>query len=284
MHALTTRTLGAIGRPIATAFALMLPPRCPGCGAVVEGDNRFCGQCWGMLRFLTPPWCRCCGEPFAEAAVVGARCRRCTAAPPTFHAARAALAYADPVRQVVLSLKHGDGTHLARVMAIQMLRVGADWLHKGAVIVPVPLHRWRLWKRGYNQAALIGAALARRSAADFAVDALVRTRATPASGALGRAARYANVAGAFRVARPRAIAGRRVVLVDDVLTSGATGEACAAALVAAGAVRVDLLTFARVVRDGARPQNDAPEEMPPWPTSKSTPNSDALSACAPRPS
>ncbi len=245
----------AVARPLTAAFALMLPPRCPGCGQVVEGDDRFCAECWGKLRFLTPPWCRCCGEPFAEAVGHGARCRRCATTPPSFDAARAALAYADPVRHVVLALKHGDGTHLARVMAVQMLRVGQGWFGADALIVPVPLHRWRLWKRGYNQAALIGAALARRTGAAFTVDALRRTRRTTASGAMGREARYANVAGAFRVARR--VAGKRVVLVDDVLTSGATGEACAAALKAAGATSVNLLTFARVVWDGARPQNDA---------------------------
>ncbi len=256
MFATATRVLRPAARPFVAAFALMLPPRCPGCGGVVDADDRFCGECWGKLRFLTPPWCRCCGEPFAEAAGHGARCRRCTQTPPSFDAARAALAYADPVKPVVLSLKHGDGTHLARVMAVQMLRVGTGWFGADAVIVPVPLHRWRLWKRGYNQAALIGGAIARRTGAAFAVDALVRTRNTASSGTMGREARYANIAGAFRVARPRAVEGQAVVLVDDVLTSGATGEACAAALKAAGAKAVNLLTFARVVWDGARPQDD----------------------------
>ena len=255
MLAVARPALTAAARPFAAAFALMLPPRCPGCGEVVSADDQFCGPCWGALRFLTPPWCRCCGEPFAEAIGHAARCRRCAAAPPSFDAARAAFAYADPVKQVVLSLKHGDGTHLARMMAARMVRAGAGWLGADALLVPVPLHRWRLWKRGYNQAALIARALARRTATPLSVDALVRTRATPASGALGREARYANVAGAFRVARP--VEGRRIVLVDDVLTSGATGEACAAALKAAGAKTVNLLTFARVVWDGARPHDAA---------------------------
>ena len=246
-------TLATIRRPFSAAFALMLPPRCPACGDVVEGDDRFCGACWGRLHFLGPPWCNACGEPFAGAALPGARCHRCATSSPAFDAARAALAYADPVKQVVLGLKHGDQTHLARAMAAQMLRVGTGWLGPDAVIVPVPLHRARLWRRGYNQAALIARALARKSGAVLAVDALVRTRATPPSGGMGREARYANVAGAFRVARAAAITGRAVVLVDDVLTSGATGHACAAALKASGAARVNLLTFARVVWPGARP-------------------------------
>ncbi len=279
MPVLAHRAFAAAPRALAAAFALMLPPRCPGCGAVVEGDDRFCAPCWGELRFLTPPWCRCCGEPFAEDVGHAARCRRCTQTPPSFDAARAALAYADPVRQVVLTLKHGDGTHLARVMAAQMLRVGTGWFGPDALIVPVPLHRWRLWKRGYNQAALIAHALAKRTGAAMAVDALVRIRSTSASGAMGREARYANVAGAFRVARP--VAGKRVVLVDDVLTSGATGEACAAALKLAGAASVNLLTFARVVWDGARPQSD-PQGDDPWPMLKSTQNSSAPIARAPR--
>jgi ComF family protein len=258
MLAAARPALATFVRPFAAAFALMLPPRCPGCGEVVEADDRFCGKCWGQLRFLTPPWCRCCGEPFGEPTGAGERCGRCATSPPSFDAARAALAYADPVRQVVLNLKHGDGTHLARVMAIQMLRVGQGWFGPDSMVVPVPLHRWRMWKRGYNQAALIGAALAKRTGTPLAVDALRRTRATTSSGAMGREARYANVAGAFHVAR--LVAGRRVVLVDDVLTSGATGEACAAALKSAGAASVNLLTFARVVWDGARPQNNLAQE------------------------
>jgi len=251
------RAASATRSAAATAFALMLPPRCPGCGAIVEKDDSFCHACWGQLRFLTPPWCAVCGEPFGDPAHAAARCRRCVAEPPAYDAARAALAYADPVKRVVLNLKHGDGTHLARVMAAQMARVGAGWFGPQALIVPVPLHRWRLWERGYNQAALIGRALARRTGISMSVDALVRTRATPPSGGMSRTERFANVEGVFRVARP--VAGRAIVLVDDVLTTGATAHACAATLKAAGAAHVNLLTFARVVWAGARP-HDAPEE------------------------
>lgn len=249
--------LARAARGAAAAFALMLPPRCPGCGDIVQADDSFCSRCWGELRFLGAPWCRVCGEPFHELPHPGARCRRCVAEPPAYDAARAALAYADPVKRIVLQLKHGDGTHLARVMATQMARVGAGWFGPDALIVPVPLHRWRLWERGYNQAALIGRALAGRTGAAFSVDALVRTRSTAASGGMGRAERFANVAGAFRVARP--VADRAVLLVDDVLTTGATAHACATALKAAGAKGVNLLTFARVVWAGARP-HDAPME------------------------
>jgi ComF family protein len=164
--------------------------------------------------------------------------------------ARAALVYDGPARDVLLALKHGDRDFLARIMAPAMARAGADMLGDGAVLVPVPLHRWRLWRRGYNQAALLAVAIARRSGNPVAVDALQRIRATDSSRGMSRSQRAANVRGVFRVARPAAIKGRRVVLVDDVLTTGATVAACTRMLLRGGAAQVDVLTWARVVRTG----------------------------------
>lgn len=237
---------------LSTAFwagiDLLLPPRCLACGEIVEAPGTFCPPCWSTLRFITPPICEACGLPFELPQPVGALCAACLAKPPRF-SARAAFAYEGAARDVVLGLKHADRPHLAADMATQMVRTAGDWVTDG-VIVPVPLHRWRLWKRGYNQAAELAKALARRSGAPILVDALVRHRPTPSSQGLNPSERRRNVRGAFRVAeraKPR-IAGRCIILVDDVFTTGATADACARMLLRAGAGSVKLLTLARVVR------------------------------------
>lgn len=239
-------------RILSAAIATVLPPRCPACGVVVPGDGLFCAACFTGLKLLSPPWCARCGEPFALDMPPATLCTRCAADPPAFAEARAALAYADPAKSLALRLKHGDATQLAAVMAVQMARVAADWLTPEVLLVPVPLHRWRLWRRGYNQAALIAQALARRTPACALLDGLVRTRATPPSAGMTRDERQANVRGAFAVPRPDRIAGRAIVLIDDVLTSGATMDACARALLDAGSGPVRALAFARVAH-GARP-------------------------------
>lgn len=242
---------GFVSRTVGVAFNLVLPPRCPGCGAVVDSDGRFCGECFGSLELLSPPWCARCGEPFALAYGPDAVCTRCAEQPPAYTAARGALRYVEPAKGIVLRLKHCDATGLADACAAQMARAGWDWLDANAVIVPVPLHVRRLWRRGYNQAALLAKALARRTGTRAVLDGLVRTRATPPSEGLGREERRANVAGAFAVNRPERIAEQRIILVDDVLTSGATADACASALIAAGAASVYALAFARATY-GAR--------------------------------
>jgi ComF family protein len=238
-----------LARPVVD---FVLPPRCPGCGAVVGGDGLFCAPCWRGLRFLGPPWCAGCGAPFDYDRGADALCGACLAHPPRFDAARAALAYDVVPRQVLMRFKHGGRPHHAAMMARQMARVAADWLREPDVLlVPVPLARWRIWRRGYNQAALLAARLAREASVPMMSDALLRVRETQASGHAGAAARRRNVAGAFRVAdraRP-ALAGRPVLLIDDVLTTGATADACAAVLARAGVGSVRLLCWARVLRD-----------------------------------
>jgi ComF family protein len=154
---------------------------------------------------------------------------------------------------VVLGLKHSDREYLAGAMARHLMLVGGEWLGDGALVVPVPLHRWRLWRRGYNQAALLAQAVAKLGGAELAVDALERVKPTPPSRGMNRSQRAANVRGAFRV-RPGAKAllkGRAVLLVDDVLTTGATADACARVLLRGVAASVNLLTWARVVRPSA---------------------------------
>ena len=233
-----------------TAFDLVLPPRCPACGVIVDGDGRFCAGCWTSLRFITPPFCATCGDPFELPQPPGSLCGKCLATAPKW-SARAAFAYEGAAREAVLKLKHGDQPHLARLMGAALARAGAEMLARpGAMIVPVPLHRWRLWSRGYNQAAELAKAVARVSDAPLLLDGLVRRKPTAASGGLNPRQRRDNVRAAFAVppSRRAQLRGRAVVLIDDVLTSGATADACARILLRSGAVSVDVLALSRVVR------------------------------------
>jgi ComF family protein len=241
--------LALVMAPLRAVIDVVLPPRCPGCGEIVDGDDRFCAACFGELQGLGPPQCACCGLPLPHEGDAAARCGACLAEPPPFAHARAPFAYGGPARQLVLGLKHGRRLPLARMMARAMLRVAGD-LPDDAVIVPVPSHRWRLWQRGFNQAATLARQLARQSGRQLAVDALDRIKPTPSTKGLGRRARRKNVAGAFIVARPEQIRGRTVILVDDVMTTGATVAACAAKLTNAGARHVAVLTYARALREG----------------------------------
>jgi ComF family protein len=227
-----------------------LPPRCPACGIITPEPHRFCFDCWQALTFLGDPCCLRCGLPFAYGDSL-ALCGRCLAEPPRFDRLRAAVAYGDVARSVVLKLKYSGRPGLAETLARFMQRHLPEVAGEGpALLVPVPLHRWRIWKRGYNQAALIASALSRRSGIPAELDLLRRTRATPPLKGLGRRERALTVRGVFAVAkedRPR-LKGRHVILVDDVFTSGATAGACARTLRRAGARSVAVLTWARVVR------------------------------------
>lgn len=240
--------LGAAARGL---IDLVLPPRCPGCGATVETQGTFCAPCWGSLRFLeAAEGCGCCGEP-AGAAVTfeGWRCGRCLREPPPFTHARAAFVYGGAMRRAILAFKHRDRTELAAMLGRHMARAAPGLLDlPETVLVPVPLHRWRLWRRGYNQAALLAREVARQTGRDCVPDALERVRQTRTQQGLSRAERLRNLRGAFRVAarRQARLRGRPVVLVDDVLTTGSTAQRCAQALLRAGVREVQVLTLARV--------------------------------------
>lgn len=227
-----------------------LPPRCPGCGAVTGEPHLFCLDCWTRLIFLGEPCCARCALPFDYGAGAGLECGRCLADPPAYDRLRAAVAYGEIARAVALKLKYGGRPGVAETMARFMARhldLGAD-----ALLAPVPLHRWRIWRRGYNQSALIAAALARRTGHRTSLDLIERIRPTPPLRGMGPSERRDAVRGAFRIAaRHRAGLRRRdVILIDDVYTSGATANGCARALKRAGAGRVEILAWARVVEGG----------------------------------
>lgn len=217
-----------------------LPPRCPGCGEISTAVDLFCPVCWSALEFLSGG-CDGCGLPLAPGEE--GSCTACTADRGPLHRMRAALAYGDIPRSIAMRLKYGRKIALARTMAGLMRRPLGE-LSQDALLVPVPLHRWRLWSRGFNQSLLIARALGR----PFAPDLLRRTRATPRLKGLNPAERRRTVRNAFAVRDPAAVKGRDIILVDDVLTTGATAEACARALRQAGARQVELIAFARVLR------------------------------------
>lgn len=221
-----------------------LPPRCPGCGAVTPGDYQLCAGCWQSVDFLGAPNCVRCGIPVETEGLI---CGPCLAAPPKHDGVRAVMAYGDVARQVVLRLKYNRRISNARTMA--MLMAWHVRPNEPVLLIPVPLHRWRIWQRGYNQAALIASHLAKISGNAMLIDGLHRVRATRSLAGLSRKARAKEVRAAFRINpkhKPR-VKGAHILLVDDVYTSGATTNACARVLKAAGAAEVEVICWARVV-------------------------------------
>jgi len=252
MPALPAPLLGRTRRLALTALDLALPPRCIGCGERVDANGLVCAACWARLTFIAPPFCDSCGAPFDFAVEGQRRCAACYANPPPYDRARAAVLYDEGSRGLILGFKHGDRLHAAPAFGAWAARAGAELLEDADLIVPVPLHRWRLIERRYNQAALIAEHAARHTGVRHIPDLLIRHRPTPSQGDMGPTARARNVAGAFRLSPRHAdrVKGSRIVLVDDVLTTGATIGACARVLRRGGAARIDVLTLARVVLAG----------------------------------
>jgi ComF family protein len=234
------------------ALNVALPTLCPACRELVGGSG-LCAACWSKLSFIAPPYCERLGIPFAYDPGPGVLSMQAIADPPAYHRARSAVRYDDIARALVHALKYGDRLDLAPVMGRWMARAGRELLDDADTLIPVPLHWRRLWTRRFNQSALLAKAIAAESGVALADAALKRVKATAQQVGLSQAERAQNVQGAFRVPEERKahVTGRRLILVDDVLTSGATSDACARALLRAGAKSVDLLVFARVV-DAAR--------------------------------
>lgn len=229
----------------------LLPPLCLSCGAEVAEPGSLCPACWSSMVFLGDPSCSCCGLPFEIDPGDGVVCGACARQTPRYGRARAVLRYDDASKALILRLKHADRLEGVEAFARWMARAGQALLAEADLLAAVPLHRWRLLARRYNQAALLANAIGRLTKVAVEPGMLVRTRRTPSQGHLGHDARARNVAGAFTVAerlRPR-LDGRRVVLVDDVMTSGATVDECARVLLRAGAASVDVLTLGRVMRE-----------------------------------
>lgn len=238
-----------IAQTTAPIVDLIYPPRCPLCGGSIAGQQGLCGACWSELRIPGEPSCAACQRPFGGGSVAeGALCAPCLAEPPRHDGIAAGTLYNPASRKLVLAFKHGRriamAPMLARLIAARLPPMEGDWL-----IIPVPLHRWRLWHRGYNQAALLAVQLARLTQATLVVDGLVRTKATPSLGGLGKKARARTLAGAIAIPPGKAalVKGARIILVDDVLTSGATSDACVKTLKKAGAEKVVVACFARVM-------------------------------------
>lgn len=245
-----TATLQSMGHRAAVALRdAIWPVTCMTCDTRVQASGGLCPDCWSATPFITGAACNLCGVPLPGEADGPARCDDCLTLARPWDEGRAALVYAGGGRRIALAFKHGDRTDMASGLARWMHRAARDLVDAETLFVPVPLHRWRLLRRRYNQAALLANELARLSGGTVAPMALRRTRQTAGQDHRSVADRFENMAGAIAVAPDAQIAGRHVVVVDDVLTSGATMAACADALRAAGAKRVTALVLARVAKD-----------------------------------
>ncbi|MEW9805573.1 ComF family protein [Mesorhizobium sp. ZMM04-5] len=246
-----TLARGALAAPL----RLLLPPVCAGCRRQVSQPGSLCGSCWPMLRFLERPWCAVMGTPFAHEMGEGFLSAEAIADPPPFARARAAVAYSGVAGRMVQALKYADRTDLAPWMARWMVRAGAELVSDADVVTPVPLHWRRFFVRRFNQSAELARAVAAQTGKPFEPTAIRRVKVTRQQVGLGHDERRDNVRAAFRVPPGQEIRvrGRRVLLVDDVYTTGATVASATRALVKGGAIAVDVLTFARVLPSGVTP-------------------------------
>lgn len=259
-----TEALSEIKRVLRRGFAwpaaLLFPPACPGCGRHLAEPGTLCGACWPKLRFLEKPWCAVIGTPFSHDMGEGFLSAEAIANPPPFDRARAAVAYAGVARDMVRGLKYNDRTDLAPWMARWMMRAGNELMADADIVTPVPLHWRRFLGRRFNQSAELARSVARLGGKPFEPQAIERVKPTAQQVGLGQRDREDNVRGAFKVPPEGDIAvrGRRILVVDDVYTTGATVSAVARALKRSGAAGVDILTFARVLPGDFRPDDTSP--------------------------
>ncbi len=249
-QSLLSRMGGGLRSAFRGAADLALPPNCLACARRVAVEGALCSMCWGSLRLIEKPYCPQLGIPFSYDLGANVLSAEAIADPPPFERCRAVAAFDDVSRRLVHGLKYRDRLELARWMARWMARAGGDLVADAHTIVPVPLHRWRLWHRRFNQSATLASVIAREAGKPLSVTALKRVKATRQQVGLSASERDDNVRGAFRVAKAdrSAIEGRRVLLIDDVYTTGSTVKAATRALLRSGADAVDVLVFARVVR------------------------------------
>lgn len=225
------------------------PPRCLTCTEPTEQGASLCADCWAETTFITGAICGVCGTPLlGEGGSKSIKCDECISDPPKWNAGRAAVIYAGGGRRAVLGLKHGDRLDMAKPLAEWMARSAGDLLYQADVVTPVPLHWRRLVKRKFNQSAELARHLSAISSTPIIPDLLVRRKFTKSQDGLTRVERHENQRGVFAVHKRRTVP-KNVLLIDDVMTAGATLSACADTLRAAGAERIDALVLARVARD-----------------------------------
>jgi ComF family protein len=234
-------------RTALAAVDIVLPFRCAACGEIVDGTPGFCPDCWKKLSFITRPHCTQCSEPFDLPVPDNTRCGACLATPPPWSAARAVWRYEGSARDPILRLKYGDRTDLVTLFARHLAQKMESLAVDKPLLIPVPLHRWRLFTRTFNQSALLATALGRLTQQPVQVDGLRRVKNTRPQQGLSRMDRKTNVRAAFQVTDPARVRGRTIILIDDVITTGATVESCARQLLRHGASDIKVLTLARVV-------------------------------------
>jgi ComF family protein len=233
-----------------TALHALYPPQCATCDAPVDADGALCPSCWRATPFISGACCDTCGLPLPGDPAPGLQCDECLTVARPWEQGRAALLYDEQSRKLLLGLKYHDRMDIAPMAAHWMVQAASPLLRPDLLVAPVPLAWVRLVRRRYNQAALLSRALARRTGLDHCPDLLTRMRHTGTQDGRTRAGRFTNVEGAFRVPprRQAMIAGRHILLVDDVMTAGATLAACTEACLGAGAVSVRVVVLARVAR------------------------------------
>lgn len=231
--------------PFSKALDALLPPRCLSCDKIVQEAHSLCADCWLQAHFITRPFCKICGLPFDFEAPDQAMCLDCARHRPPFVAARSVFPYDDFSKKLIIALKHHDRSDFVPALAKWMIRSAPDLIEQSEMIVPVPLHWQRLLKRRFNQSALLAKEIAHQTNLEFNPQSLKRIRHTPPQGHLSRMARQKNLHNAFQA--DQGVEGKRILLIDDVLTTGATALNCTQTLKKAGALEVRLLTVARVL-------------------------------------